>query len=127
MWIFTRDGFFSAVEHRENDGLVMLRARFRGDLERLVDRIAHDDPPAIQETPRADYRYRTVIEKGAWAEYLAHAALEIDYPNFKHEVLADAESERDSAYHRIWSVLLAAQETQVAGAQDEQWWLFDDQ
>lgn len=42
MWIFTKDGFFSAVEHRDNSDLLMIRARCREDIERLAECLGAD-------------------------------------------------------------------------------------
>ena len=35
MWVFNRDGFFSAVEHRDDNSKVMVRARAKEDIENL--------------------------------------------------------------------------------------------
>ena len=57
MWLFCKSGFFSAVRHWDDPGTIHLRARFRGDLERLC--AAHGlDARAIAETPEGDYRFR---------------------------------------------------------------------
>lgn len=110
MWIFTKDGFFSAVEHREDDRYLMIRARFKEDLEKLISKVSHNSIVAIadviEETPDADYPYRTVLPKMVWSKYVADEANAIDYDNFKGEVLNDEYgTERWDRYHGVWSVM----------------------
>ena len=35
MWVFTKTGFFSAVQNNQDSSLIHVRARFKGDLEKL--------------------------------------------------------------------------------------------
>ena len=106
MWLFCKSGFFSAVAHLDKPGTILLRARFRGDLERLC--AAHDlDTATIAETPEADYRFRMELPKADWARVAAEEAAAIDYPNFTaatHDGTA-----RDAAYLGAWCALRAGQ------------------
>jgi len=57
MWIFTKDGFYSAVKDKYcDDGELMIRARIKVDLERLLQKIESD--AEILTFGHADYRYR---------------------------------------------------------------------
>ena len=98
MWVFTVDGFFSAVEAK--GGGLMIRARFRSDLEHLIKRGMADK---IVDTPQADYPFRVIVTKKAWAKYMADSAMAIDYPNFKGKALARASWDRSERYHRVWA------------------------
>ena len=79
MWLMTKSGFFSVVEHRDDQGTVLIRARCREDLENLVgvaenvrrqgagaasgfydDEILRDDS--------ADYRWRLIVARESWRE-----------------------------------------------------------
>jgi aminopeptidase C len=110
MWIFTRDGFFSAVEYIRNTkqhkagDLVLVRARYRNDLEQLLKRLRYP-VSGIKNTPQADYPYRTLVTKKAWAEYVKNTAEHINYPNFKDEVLKDATYDRSERYHNVWAAM----------------------
>lgn len=123
MWIFTPIGFYSVVEHREDPGSVLVRARVREDLERLQEairalaegrlaegrlaagRLGGPPCPELLETPEADYRYRITIPRPLWAE-LAHAlAGAIDYPNFKDEVARRQGPRRAEHYGRVWEIM----------------------
>lgn len=99
MWIFTVDGFFSAVEAK--GGGLMIRARFREDLEHLIKRGMADK--IVDTTATADYPYRVFVTKKAWAKYVADSAMAIDYPNFKDKALAKASWDRSERYHRVWA------------------------
>ena len=63
----------------------------------------------IIETPPSDYRFRTVLKKSDWARYLAEAALELDYDNFK-DTVPKRDLLRQEAYLRCWEALLDWQE-----------------
>ena len=126
MWIFSKHGFFSAVEYKENPKLVMVRARFKGDLERFCNHhfgvmLAQGDfklPPnkkiedcyVVAHTPEADYPYRTVLVKEQFAMMLAQEALEIDYTNFKDKVHDGDEPARDASYFGVWQTMRDAQD-----------------
>lgn len=107
MWLFCKSGFFSAVVHWGKPGVIHLRARFRGDLERLC--AAHGlEAAGIQETPAGDYRFRMDLPKEAWARVAAEEAAAIDYPNFKAAVHDG--TARDGAYLGAWAALRRGQE-----------------
>lgn len=105
MWLYCKSGFFSAVEHLENPNLIHVRARFKGDLERLCKE--HGIEPAVSVTPANDYRYRMDFVRPTWAEIVKEEAMRIDYTNFKAAVHDG--TERDSAYMGAWSAMRRAQ------------------
>lgn len=102
MWIFTRDGFYSAVKKECAIDEILVRARQRMDLVGLGRKIGQK--LRIEETPLSDYRFRTVVKKADWAKYLAEAALELDYGNFKNTV-PKGDFRRHNAYVRCWEAL----------------------
>lgn len=90
-------------------GLLQVRARSRKHLELLVERFAILSGPDISdiiETPRADYLFRIIVPRGAWAEVASALAQEITYPNFKNECVGQEELEDAylSALHEVWGV-----------------------
>ncbi len=96
MWIFLNDSFVSAVQHRLDPSLLMVRARIRGDLDRLFP------GGIVVETPRADYRFRVVVKRTDFAKVVAQEISRIDYANFKDSVKDRA---RHDAYMDVWSVM----------------------
>lgn len=114
MWIFTKMGFLSIVEHRDDPGRLMIRARFKEDIEELCRRIAKEeggDPPAWQETPEGDYRYRATCGREVMARIVEQLVREIDYTNFKQSVHGNAR--RDRAYLACWDALRSAQDRSI--------------
>jgi len=99
------DGFFSAVEDRNDPDTVFVRARLLGDAERLALAVG----ATVLETPAADYRFRVRMTKTAWARYAADCAAGIDYDNFKNAVAARQGGARAGVYGEVWGVLLRLQ------------------
>ena len=102
MWVFTRDGFFSAVQHFEQPDTSLVRGRVQSDVKALCEIMNTE----LVENVEADYRYRTIVSRQAWSDYLQQAVRELDYPNFKnamHGVFEDAG--RDQALMDVWSAM----------------------
>lgn len=96
MWIFTRHGFFSIVEHKANPGLLMVRARIREDLED-----AFGEADIIETADSGDYRFRKSMPRQVVADYLGQEAFEIDYTSVKDEIDKD-EPRRHRMLYDVW-------------------------
>lgn len=107
MWVFLSGSMLSIVQHRDHSQVLMVRARLRGDIERVFP--DHD----VVETPDADYRFRATVRRDVVAEAIKAQVMAISYPNFKGSV---QESERHDAYMDVWGVMLRAQEDGVAAS-----------
>lgn len=113
MWIMSKCGFFSVVEHRQDRDLVIVRARVRKHLERLSE---HNPVVTlqIQETPDADYRFRSLVKKDDWAELAFWMAGDVDYPNFKAAACEDMAGYEKPAYakflNHVWHAGMEMQE-----------------
>lgn len=98
MWIMTTKAFVSIVEHRDDVGLLLVRARAKRDIHELI-------PDAdVWEDEEADYRYRAEVRREIVMARIAEAVGAIDYPNFKDAVPS---KERHDAYLQIWSIMRA--------------------
>lgn len=96
MWIFCNDAFLSIVDKAKTPGRLVVRARKKGDIERVF-------PGAkVSTTPDADYLYRAEIERGAVADAIAERVRGINYSNFKGSV---PDRKRHDAYMGVWSVM----------------------
>ena len=115
MWLFTTDGFFSAVAHRDDPDTVLVRSRVREDALRLQAAVSQGE---VTETPDADYRYRVLLPRETWSAYLAAAGDTIDYPNFKNAVAARQGADRARVYAHVWSVMFELQQREVEGADE---------
>jgi hypothetical protein len=103
MWTATKDGYFSAVQHRDQPGRLLVRARDSKDLEAVRGK-GYDIGRIIAMTD-ADYPYRALVEKAEWGRYLADSAAGIDYGNFKDAVYA-ADPARAKVYLGAWRELM---------------------
>jgi hypothetical protein len=106
MWIFTKDGFFSAVENRDDNSMVLVRARTEDDARQLAEILAN----LVIESPNADYPYRIHCSKMEWADYVQRSALEIDYDNFKGAMSGIFGSNRMHQLHQVWAVMQSGEE-----------------
>ncbi len=107
MWLFTKVGFFSAVEsaeHPNDEAMLSVRARIEGDLDELRKAYAPNLGPTVI-LPGRDYPYRAYITKEHWAEALARAALDLDYGNFKSKVAQAQGYDRSHLYGEVWGVM----------------------
>ena len=120
MWLMTTIGMFSAVCPRTEDGhgglietdRIMVRARVRNHIEALQVRFGELGEAELIETPHADYRFRIIVDKTAWAEAVGQMIGEQDYDNFKNA--ADSLQGRSGtayvhALHRVWDVMYELQ------------------
>jgi hypothetical protein len=109
MWMFTKIGFFSAVQSKDDENTIVVRARLEQDIERLADFLGECQipQPKVIKTPHRDYLYRVMVKREDWKKAVARLADEIDYTNFKNEVHDG--THRDAAYSRVWSVMYAIQ------------------
>lgn len=102
MWVFTNDAMISAVEDRDDDNILWVRARHGGDLERFFG----DLRVVVKFTPDADYAYRTIVTREDFTQALILAVDKIDYDNFKGSIpQTKAGNRRHDVYLRCWSEL----------------------
>ncbi|HET7708953.1 MAG TPA: hypothetical protein VFK50_05385 [Sphingomicrobium sp.] len=100
MWVYLNDAFVSAVEHKDDHQLLVVRARVEGDLERFFRGMNIN----VQRHEDRDYLFRTIVTKQTFARQLSAFAEAIDYPNFKGSI-ASSDHDRHDAYLRVWSVM----------------------
>ena len=93
MWIQFNNAFLSIVENRDNKLELLVRARVKGDIEKIF-------PEAdVFEDDNADYKYRALISKAKVAARMMLKITEINYDNFKNSV---KETKRKNAYSNVW-------------------------
>ncbi len=114
MWVFLNDAFVSIVEHRRDKAMLMVRARFKGDIGRAFPGVALK----IKRTPDADYIYRAIVPRVVVAQAVAAMVMTIDYANFKSSV---EDKKRSKSYMRVWDAMYAAQEDQRRDKRKAAW------
>jgi len=106
MWLFTQNGFVSAVAHRHKVGVLLVRARDRESLDSLIDYTSSPDlPNEIHHTPSADYPYRLEIDRMQFARWLVDQTYDIDYDNFKNRVHDVRGDDFAMPLHKVWDVM----------------------
>ena len=98
MWIILNNAFFSIVRNRNNQRELLVRARVKGDIEKIFPRAS------VFEDNYADYKYRSFIDREIVARTVSRELSKINYDNFKNSVSRD-DNLRLQAYHGVWNVL----------------------
>lgn len=119
MWVFTSGGFVSAVSHRDDDNLLMVRARDELSLKVMKQGIEQMSKPEgtelveikIYSEGGSDYPWRAVVSKDIFGEWLKFEVTKyLNYPNFKSELTA----QRGEVWHRaamnVWTDMLAVED-----------------
>jgi hypothetical protein len=104
MWLFVKDAFLSIVKYAEDPTALLVRARIKGDIERVFPNAK------VKKTPSRDYLFRAVIPREEVAQAVARQAMQIDYGNFKDSV---ADADRHNAYMKCWSAMWRLQEQRL--------------
>jgi hypothetical protein len=103
MWIFTKQGFVSIKQHKDDFGKLLIRARVNGDLEKIFPGCK------VSKNTGTDYKYRTTVNRAAATSVIANAVFDINYTEgFKTSV--DDHHRRSPFYLRIWEMLVDMQE-----------------
>jgi hypothetical protein len=104
MWIFTVDGYFSAVQDKDDPSRIMVRSRQKGDLQTFLKRLESEDLEILAWVG-SDYAFRVFMPRDLWMKYLEMAGRELTYTNFKARAILMGDHSRSDAYYRIWRVL----------------------
>jgi hypothetical protein len=120
MWLFTKYGFYSAVCARKGDGehgqsvdpkRIMVRTRIRKHLEALRERFPDLlGSCEVREFMGTDYAFRIFVDKPVWSQVLLELNEELDYGNFKSEVLRfQGRNPYEGSLHEVWEVMYRLQ------------------
>lgn len=105
MWLCLSNAFFSIVSPsnlKSDEDVLLVRARRKGDIERIFP------GSKVNRTPGRDYLYRAKISRTLVAETIAkHVTENVFYTNFKNSVEND---ELHDAYSAFWNIHSRLQE-----------------
>lgn len=105
MWLYTVNGFYSAVQDQNDAERIMVRARKREDLEAMLEVLELQDV-RILEWSGSDYAFRCFIRRLEWAQFVLSEIMAMHYVNYKDAALdPDNDKERSNAYHSVWGVM----------------------
>lgn len=105
MWVCLNDAFLSIVQPPEAerggaDDLLLVRARLRGDIERIFPKAR------VKRTEDRDYLFRAYIPRERVADAMAAEVRRIHYDNFKNSV---PDNDRHDAYAECWGAMFRFQ------------------
>jgi hypothetical protein len=100
VWLCLNDAFLSIVSKDCARDELLVRARRKGDIEKIF-------PGAkVTRTPNADYLYRAVVKRAVVAQAMVEEVGRITYGNFKDSV---REEDLHSVYLRTWAAMATLQ------------------
>jgi|TARA_R110000823_G_scaffold239935_1_gene365020 hypothetical protein len=112
MWLFTGDGFYSAVVDQSDRNEIVVRARAKDSLENLISKLQYvwtnEDDETIICTPDRDYPYRIFISRNTWANYLVDYVTDLEYTDFKsycRKFGAHSTEKRLHALSEVWGIM----------------------
>ena len=112
MWVFTQNGFISAVDNKVKPGLLAVRARDRQSLEEISEMAGSE----IEFTPRRDYQYRTYVSRGRLEDFVKLSIETLDYSNFTDRLYVSRGKQFARAAGNVWTSMHA-----VADKEYEEW------
>lgn len=130
MWIFTTGGFVSAVEHRDDKNLTMVRARDRLSLEAMLMSIkeAFVEAGYTEEAAKevveqhkiyavvGDYKWRVVVPKSMFAMFTIQETMQyLNYANFKSKLTTTRGDKYHDVAMKVWSAAHGLTDTVLTG------------
>ena len=97
MWIFTKYGFISVVQHNSLEDCFQVKSRVVEPLEILWPEMD------IEVIDWADYRFRITIEKEKVFDILSKEIQNVNYTSFKNECYVD--HDYHDALIRVWNTM----------------------
>ena len=119
MWIILNKSFLSIVKNRNDENELLVRARVKGDIQRVFKNAK------VFEDPKADYLYRSYINRDIVAETIQKELININYDNYVKNFETDTKSilnyinleweEKIKSYDKTNRVVTTASFQQVRG------------
>jgi hypothetical protein len=106
MWLFTKIGFYSIVQHHEDPNIFLIRARAEKDLINLKNEVLSIGRRKIHTSEDRDYFCRVFVDRTELYEIMSHLIALVNYTNFKNEVAKQLDQkDKMTSYHRVWSAM----------------------
>jgi len=111
MWVMFEGGFVSAVQDRDDHGILRVRARDQRSLTTMLDIIklsGHDTGDLKPVTSAGtDYRWRVLLPRELFGVFLAQVSDDISYGNFKDQATKTRGKKWHDAFMDVWVAMLA--------------------
>jgi hypothetical protein len=102
MWLCLNNAFLSIVAKDCAPAELLVRARRKGDIERVFPYAT------VVVSAKTDYRFRAVVKRWSVVRALARSVRSIDYSNFKDSV---KDPMLHDAYLKVWNAMADLQPT----------------
>lgn len=102
----TTTGFTSAVEHRDDPSLLVIRARDETSLLNVASDLGFA-PEAVYSSFPSDYPFRMIVPKVRYAQWVFDQVISIDYDNFKSRAVTARGRDYVGFLHEVWLAGLA--------------------
>ena len=102
MWVCLSDAFLSIVYKECGPDELLVRARRKGDIERVFP------AASVKRSPGTDYLFRAVVKRAEVAAAMVREVEAIQYDNFKNSV---RNNKLHDAYDSFWHVHARLQPT----------------
>lgn len=116
MWTMFQGGFVSAVQDWNDPSIMRVRARDKISLQNVLQAIkdsGHDTKGLkIVEGKGTDYRWRILMPRDLYTQFLVQVSSEIDYGNFKDQVTKTRGKKFHDALMDVWYAMLAVNDKQ---------------
>jgi hypothetical protein len=103
MWICLNDAFLSIVKKDCANDELLVRARRKGDIEKVFS------GAVVTRYTKSDYLFRARVKVSAVSQVMINEATRINYANFKNSV---KDKDLHDAYLKIWTAMAALQPTE---------------
>jgi hypothetical protein len=110
MWIFTETGFVSAVQHRDNPDLLVVRGRDMLSLEPITNKFPELD---ITSNATSDYPHRIIMPKTKFNDWVGESITDLNYPNFKNQVAKVRGNAFAGLLGKVWGIMLGAEDEEA--------------
>lgn len=113
MWIMLNDSFFSAVHKDCAKDEILVRARIKGDIEKvfndetLLKANPTLKPVVVTRYTKSDYLYRAVVKRDHYKAVMCAETDRVVYSNFK---ASTRDAKLHGAYNQVWHVMSKLQE-----------------
>lgn len=116
----TTTGFTSAVEHRDDPSLLMVRARDEVSLTNLANDLGYEPHEVFTSFP-SDYPFRMSVSKIEYAQWTYDQVISIDYDNFKWRAAQKRGGRYVDFLHKVWRAGHALTDADVQRKNDAAW------
>ena len=103
MWIFSKTGFISVVQHHDGPEWMLVRARTLDDLEEWFLSVDFDPVDYdVEFDPHADYWWRVKVRRETVVTIVAQQLLDLDYTTNVKGNIDKGDPDRHSALLKCW-------------------------